>query len=375
MKELLSKHVNNNFRVLSDIGEAPNNLDIIFFTLGTGIPVYPDKLDLSEIEHLLGSISEKLDAKVYVFRTTLPIGTIDFLSEKYPNIELAFVPERLIEGDAIAEESRLPKIIGTYSDQAFETLKMFFSSIGGGILRVKNPRTAEFCKLTDNSYRNLTFAFSNDLAITAEHNKVDVYEVIESVNYGYNRNNIKSPGFVSGYCLGKDPYIFEYAYPDKELNNHSIIYSSRKNNDYLYEYFSDKIFETNPKTISIFGLSFKADVDDFRMSHSGNIITKIKNKLDTCQIQAYDPYMNNNDYTNQYKLDKSVIVIDNILDDRLYKCDLLIILTPHSEIRTIERNQLMCNLEKFGPRVLDAWNAWSDLDGRYDKYNSFGRGK
>jgi len=291
MDELLVKHIDNNFTIFNEIGIAPNKVDLLFFTLGTGIPVYPNKLDLSEIEGLLDQVITTISAEVYIFRTTLPVGTIDTLSKKYQNINFAFVPERLIEGNAIAEERQLPKIIGTYNDYSFNLISKFFKSIGGEIIRVKNPRTAEFCKLIDNSYRNLIFSFSNDIAIAAEFNKIDAYEVIESVNHGYDRNNIMTPGPVSGYCLGKDPYIFEYAYPDNIVNSHSVIHKARENNDYLYEYFSNKASELAPKKLSILGASFKADVDDFRMSHTHNIIEKIENKLPNCKIKLYDPFI------------------------------------------------------------------------------------
>ena len=292
MEEILNRTINNTFIAYSDITDLPKKVDLVFFTLGTGIPVYPEKLDLTDIENLLGNVIKHVDSSVYIFRTTLPVGTVDALAKKFPDIEIAFVPERLVEGDAISEEKKLPKIIGAYSDESFNHLNTFFGTIGGEIGRVKNPRTAEFCKLTDNSYRNLIFSFSNDIAIAAENNQIDVYEVIRSVNYGYERNNIMRPGLVSGYCLGKDPYIFEYSYPVNVARGHSVIHDSRVTNDHLYHYIVDKIDKIKPASISILGLSFKADVDDFRMSHSLSIINEIYNRNKGVLISVYDPYIN-----------------------------------------------------------------------------------
>lgn len=374
MDELLQKHINNNFTIFNEIKMAPKKVDLLFFTLGTGIPVYPEKLDLSEIESLLDEVIKSISAKAYIFRTTLPVGTVDALSERYQNTNFAFVPERLVEGNAIAEERQLPKIIGTYNDYSFNLISKFFISIGGDIIRVKNPRTAEFCKLTDNSYRNLIFSFSNDIAIAAETNKIDVYEVISSVNNGYERNNIMTPGPVSGYCLGKDPYIFEYSFPDNISKNHSVIYKARKNNDYLYKYFSKKAAELTPQIISILGVSFKADIDDFRMSHTHNIIEEIESELPGCIIKIYDPFISSNKYTNQYNENKSVLTINDINDTNLFETDLLMILTPHKEIKNIDRKLLFDLLEIKEPAIFDAWNVWSDLTEKYEKYSSFGRG-
>lgn len=374
MHELLSKHIGKNFKIIDEINIAPVDIDLAFFTLGTGVPVYPDTLDLTEIENLLREVVRAVSAKVYVFRTTLPVGTIDSLSVKYPDINLAFVPERLVEGNAIAEERDLPKIIGTYNDISFDILSNFFSSIGGDIVRVKNPRTAEFCKLTDNSYRNLTFSFSNDIAIAAENSKIDVYEVIKSVNHGYQRNNVMTPGPVSGYCLGKDPYIFEYAYPDLFNGNRSTFYHGRVNNDALYAYFVEKIKINNPKTILVLGLSFKADVDDFRMSHSINIINRIETEIPDCKIKAYDPFASNNAYTNQYDNSEKICIMKDLTKETFNNIDTILILTPHKEIKDMNRDDLLDILEMSKPLIFDAWNAWGDLYGKYEKYQSFGRG-
>ena len=373
MMELLEKNVGVNFHVQDSLDDLPNKVDIIFFTLGTGVPVYPDKLDLSNIEMLLGEISQKISADVYIFRTTLPVGTVDYLSQKFPNIQLAFVPERLVEGDAVREERKLPKIIGAYNDATYELISRFFSTIGGDIVRVKNPRTAEFCKLTDNSYRNLIFSFSNDIAISAEFNEIDVYEVIDSVNHGYDRNNIMRPGLVSGYCLGKDPYIFEYSFPDDVTGHHSVIYNSRFNNDALYDYVAAKVEQKKAKSVSVLGLSFKSDVDDFRMSHSKNIIARIKKIHGCSEINIYDPYINMNEYTSLNENDHGVKIVSDIENEVIYMSDVVLILTPHKEVKEIDQSNLIKLLEAKSPHIIDIWNAWSFLYGVYGRYQAFGR--
>jgi len=373
MEEILNRTINNTFIAYSDITDLPKKVDLVFFTLGTGIPVYPEKLDLTDIENLLGNVIKHVDSSVYIFRTTLPVGTVDALAKKFPDIEIAFVPERLVEGDAISEEKKLPKIIGAYSDESFNHLNTFFGTIGGEIVRVKNPRTAEFCKLTDNSYRNLIFSFSNDIAIAAENNQIDVYEVIRSVNYGYERNNIMRPGLVSGYCLGKDPYIFEYSYPVNVARGHSVIHDSRVTNDHLYHYIVDKIDKIKPASISILGLSFKADVDDFRMSHSLSIINEIYNRNKGVLISVYDPYININQYTNQYNNSDIVSISDSLNDETLYAADVIVILTPHKDIVEIGSCGLNDLVGKKKPYIIDVWNSWSSLYGEYEKYYAFGR--
>jgi nucleotide sugar dehydrogenase len=280
-----------------------SEIDAIFFTLGTSAPNFEsclsaDSGEIDNIEEILISLlANKLRKKeiLFVFRTTLFLGSMDRLKaniESKTNLiegvdfHMSFVPERLMEGDAINEEQSLPKIIGAFNDHGYEITKKLFESIGSGlIIRVSNPRSAEFCKLSDNSYRNTNFAFSNDLAIWAAANGVDVHEVIKTINVGYDRNNIPKPGFVSGYCLGKDPYIFEYGFNKKVKGRtfQSLWYYGRRTNDFLVDYVSKKVFDQaniHKKNIShlniaVLGLSFKEDIDDFRMSHSFDLIESL----------------------------------------------------------------------------------------------------
>src|SRR3989338_6040398 len=237
LAEYLHATLNNTFLPLSsweNVAAQLPEIDAIFFTLGTSAPdsqlcLEEEELNLDTIQKTLDQIFNKQNqlkkGVKLIFRTTLPLGSIDrlkkYIETKYHVIEgddfhLAFVPERLVEGQAIHEEENLPKIVGTYNEKAFSHIKNIFDKLKGKIIRVTDPKTAEFCKLTDNSFRNTLFAFANEIAMHAAENKIDVTEVIDAVNTDYSRNTIQKPGFVSGYCLGKDPYIFEYGFNNQK---------------------------------------------------------------------------------------------------------------------------------------------------------------
>ncbi len=374
MQEALDLTLNKTFHVYSNIENISFNTDVVFFVLGTEIPSYPENMDFSSTLITLKVMAKKFPKAVFVFRTTLPIGTVDYFHQEIPDIHLAFVPERLAEGNAIYEEEHLPKIIGTYTDDAFDILRDYFSVIGGEIIRVKNPKTAEFCKLVDNSYRNTVFSFSNDIALTAENNGVDVYEVIDSVNHGYERNNIAYPGFVSGYCLGKDPYIFEYAYDSLGRQANSMWYSARLTNDYLYEYIAKHAIKNNPKKVGILGLGFKSNVDDFRMSHSFRLIEEIHRIDSKVQFYLYDTFQGSCFYTDvDDYIDCNYSLMENITDV-VISSEVVVIATNHDEIKRFDRNTLKQLLEKSGTEIIDVWNVWSDLYQTTTLYNSFGRG-
>jgi len=310
--------------------------------------------------------------KIIIIRVTLPIGYTDKIRKKIgetglkegKDFYLAFVPERIMEGKAIEEEKTLPKIIGCYSDESFEKVREFFKKVGGGIIRVSNPRTAEFIKLIDNAWRNTRFAFANELAFLAEENEIDVLEAIECANKGYKRNQIPIPGPVSGYCLGKDPYILEGAFEKvgKKRGFNSLWYYGRQANDWFY----DKIVEeVNGKKILVAGLSFKANIDDFRYSHGIEIIKKLLEE--GYDVYVHDPYMDKNDYTSLPKnLEKKVKKIYSLADG-MKQVNTIIFATPHEEYKNFE-GDFPSSL-----KIIDLWNIFRDKI--IKDYKAFGKGE
>ena len=407
LAEYLHGTLNHTFHPLSTWGAVAEKLphvDAIFFTLGTSTP--DSRLCLEENELNLDTIQETLDKIfqdqrslkkeiVLIFRTTLPLGSIDrlkkYIETHYHCIEgddfhLAFVPERLVEGQAIHEEENLPKIVGTYNEKAFSHIKNIFDKLKGKIIRVTDPKTAEFCKLTDNSFRNTLFAFANEIAMHAAENKIDVTEVIDAVNTDYSRNAIQKPGFVSGYCLGKDPYIFEYGFNQNLPERHalcSLWYYGRRTNDYLVDYVVQKIIckiasVQNP-IVCILGLSFKENTDDFRMSHAILIIQKLI-QLGISQFKVFDPNLNHNKYTTlPEQVENYVIYKTDYLNEKLFEnVHAVLIAHQHTEIVMSNKRKnltkLLSKIEK--PAYLfDAWNVWREARTiNYIDYDALGFG-
>ena len=392
LTEYLQSTLNTTFHPLAQwndvISQLPN-IKAIFFTLGTSAPdsqlcLEEEELNLDTIQKTLDQLfkyKDKLKKEVLlIFRTTLPLGSIDklkhYIEKQYEltegkNFHLAFVPERLVEGQAIQEEENLPKIIGTYNESAFSQIKNIFDKLGGKIIRVTDPRTAEFCKLTDNSFRNTLFAFANEIAMRASEKQVDIMEVIDAVNTDYARNTIQKPGFVSGYCLSKDPYIFEYGFNQSMPERNklcSIWYYGRRTNDYLIDYVVHKLLKKvegieNP-VVTILGLSFKENVDDFRMSHSIQIMQKLMQK-GIKEFRVFDPNLDNNKYTTlpEHVADK-IVYKSHYLNQELFdQTHLVLIAHRHAEIVMSNKRKnltkLLSNMQK--PAYLfDAWNVWRE---------------
>lgn len=370
LKELLSKNLNNNFipkhgedEIIDDVKQAK----YIMIAVGTGFAKYPKSPNLFTLHSIIGQlISIGIKGKTLILRVTLPIGTSDEIIsviEKKTGMKegrdfwFGFVPERIMEGKAIEEEQNLPKIIGCYNDKGYEKVSSFFKKIGGENIRVSNPKTAEFIKLIDNSWRNTRFAFANELAFLGEKHGIDVLKTISSANKGYERNEIPSPGPVSGYCLGKDPYLLELAFDEiaKKRGFNSVWYYGRLANDWFVKKIIEEI-EGNK--ILVAGLSFKENIDDYRYSHSIEIVRRLINK--GLKVTVCDPYLDNNYYTTlpddiRDKVDSYKSIIDALSG----KMDTIIFSTKNSDFSS-QRVKKIVNKLSVSVKIIDLWNIFSN---------------
>lgn len=308
LSELIEKHIGNNFLPMTwDDATTDDfaNVRWIVVTIGVHVLPWPNPADLSILYSIISGLMQRdgLKGRTLILRTTLPVGTTSLIAQHIEqttglvvgkDFNLAFIPERLVEGMAISEERSLPKIIGPVNPEALTEAKELFSHIGGGLIEMSNSDSAEFVKLIDNAWRHTRFAFANDAAVAASANGVDIIEVINAANQDYDRNSVALPGPVSGYCLGKDPLIFEYAFqnvePKRELP--SVWLTALRSSQALVPWTTSRV---KGNRILVAGLSFKEDVDDFRMSFSEPLIESL---LDAGhEVSVCDPELGKNAYT------------------------------------------------------------------------------
>lgn len=383
MDSLIEKNLNKSFfpkHQDEDFNNDLKNSALIIITVGTGFAKYPEKPNLSTLYSIISQlIASDLKDKTIILRVTLPVGTSDNIKdfiEKKTGLEegkdfwFSFVPERIMEGKAISEERSLPKIIGVYNDICFKKVSNFFSKIGGNIIRVSNPRTAEFIKLIDNSWRNTRFAFANDLSYLSEFLGIDIIEAIDSANKGYKRNEIAYPGPVSGYCLGKDPYLLELAFEkiSEKRGFGSVWYYGRKANDWLNIKLLDEI---NGKNILIAGLSFKENIDDYRYSHGMELINiLLKNNYN---ITVTDPFLNMNYYTSlPQDIKNKIKSYDRFKNVPLSKIDTIIFTVRHDEYKKLNLIKIIGKRNK-PIKTIDLWNIFKDInDSEFVLYKGFG---
>jgi UDP-N-acetyl-D-mannosaminuronic acid dehydrogenase len=257
--------------------------------------------DLTYVEAAAKSIAQVLKkGDLIILESTSPVGTTDNVAElmsrarpdlTFPqqkgeasNINIAYCPERVLPGKIVHELVKNDRIIGGMTQNCSKRAISFYKTFVEGECIQTDARTAEMCKLTENSFRDVNIAFANELSMICDELNVNVWELIQLSNL-HPRVNILQPGpGVGGHCIAVDPWFIVSKTP--ELAN--IIHSARKINDGKPSWVIDKVRlavgeylqkypdkTTKDITIACYGMAFKPDIDDLRESPALEIIQQI----------------------------------------------------------------------------------------------------
>ncbi|MCY1221179.1 UDP-N-acetyl-D-mannosamine dehydrogenase [compost metagenome] len=258
--------------------------------------------DLSYIEAASQSIAAVLKkGNLVILESTSPVGATEkmtrWLAEARPDltfphthgeesdIRVAHCPERVLPGHVLRELVQNDRIIGGMTQKCSEAAERLYKIFVEGECVITSARTAEMCKLTENSFRDVNIAFANELSIICDKQEIDVQELINLANR-HPRVNILRPGpGVGGHCIAVDPWFIVSATPDEAR----LIRTAREVNDGKPNWVVEKLkkaiseyLKLNPKlssediNIACYGLSFKADIDDLRESPAVEIVAALR---------------------------------------------------------------------------------------------------
>lgn len=189
--------------------------------VSVGTPVRDDgSIDDRALRSSIEAIGSRLKrGAIVLLRSTVPVGTtrdlvIPLLEERSgliagEDFHVAFTPERTAEGVAMQELATLPQVVGGLTDACASLAGNFWLTLTDSVVQVEGLEAAEIVKLVNNSFRDLSFAFANGVALLADRFNLDARRLINAANEGYPRNPVPrpSPG-VGGYCLSKDPWLY-----------------------------------------------------------------------------------------------------------------------------------------------------------------------
>jgi UDP-N-acetyl-D-mannosaminuronic acid dehydrogenase len=309
------------------------------------------------------------DGDLVILRSTVKLGTTNriirpILESNGKKIDLAFCPERTLEGAALSELDNLPQIIGADTERERVRASEVFNKITSSVVLVSNNETAELIKLTDNVQRDIHFAISNEVARAANQFPIKASEVISAGKLGYPRTNLSSPGPVGGPCLEKDSFLLA-----ESLGwNTSLAQSAREINLGLVHetvtFISEKakiLGIQNPK-ISILGIAFKGtpETNDLRGSVSIQIHDMLKTSLPSAEIYGFDPMISQEE-ANAYGIN-----LHKSLNDSFEGASIVLLANNNKVFANIDIDSLSMKLQKPS-LIYDYW-------GRFDSKHTFPEG-
>lgn len=290
------------------------------------------------------------EGDLYIIESTSPVGTtekmMDLIFSKRPELEgviyLAYCPERVLPGNVMYELVHNDRVIGGVNEQSTQRAIEFYSQFVKGELHPTNARTAEMCKLTENSSRDVQIAFANELSLICDKAGIDVWELIKLANK-HPRVNILQPGCgVGGHCIAVDPYFITAEFPMESR----IIAQARVTNNYKPFWCAEKVktarleFELKhgrQPSIALMGLAFKPNIDDLRESPAIYIVERVLQDSGDGGMYIVEPNVR----------EHKVFKLTNY-KDAAEKADIVVLLVAHNEFKTINFNKNQVVLDFCG---------------------------
>ena len=293
--------------------------------------------DISFVESAVKSIAKLLkEGDLVIIESTSPVGTTEKMQSIIYNLRtdlknrlfIAYCPERVLPGRIIYELERNDRVIGGINEESTKKAVHFYRNFVKGTLHKTNARTAEMCKLVENSSRDVQIAFANALSMICDKANINVWELIELANK-HPRVNILQPSTgVGGHCIAVDPWFIVKAFADDA----KLIKNAREINTYKTQWVIDKIKSTcidfqkkfsKEPVVACMGLAFKPDIDDLRESPALNVV---QNLVDSnIDIRAVEPNI---------ELHHNFNIID--ANDALNESDIVVFLVNHNSFKDLQ---------------------------------------
>lgn len=325
--------------------KTPEKADVFVIAVPTPF-MEGHRPDLKYVQSAVEMIAPYLEkGNLVLLESTSPVGATEqvgaWIAEARPDlkvplldgyagdIHLAYCPERVLPGKVIQEVVQNDRVIGGVTAACSELAVAFYKHAVKGDCHITNARTAELCKLTENSFRDVNIAFANELSMIADRLGVDVYELIGLANK-HPRVNILKPGTgVGGHCIAVDPWFIVDSAPEQAR----IIRTAREVNDSKPGWVVDKVREIaqamgNPK-IACMGLAFKPNVDDLRESPSVEAVEMLDDAK-VGELLICEPLVD--DLPQPLKARGFANVT---IDEAVSQADIILFLTAHDRFRTI----------------------------------------
>ena len=325
--------------------------------------------DLRYIESAALSIAPVLQSgNLVILESTSPVGATEAMAEwlakerpdlSFPaaagddsDIRIAHCPERVLPGHVLRELVTNDRVIGGLTARCSEYARELYQIFVEGNCIVTSARTAEMCKLTENSFRDVNIAFANELSMICSKLDIDVWELISLANL-HPRVNILQPGpGVGGHCIAVDPWFIVAASPDES----HLIRQAREVNDRKPHWVLNEIQNAansvkldgtaaHKPVVACLGLTFKPDIDDLRESPALEIC-KMLCDSNVLEVVVAEP--------NITKLPDQLHGKVELLSpsDAIERADVVVLLVDHRQFKDISRTSI------GDKKIIDTRGLW-----------------
>lgn len=342
--------------------QVPEAADVFMIAVPT--PFKGDhEPDLVYVEAATRSIAPVLKkGDLVILESTSPVGSTELMSRwlaeersdlSFPHqegesadISMAYCPERVLPGKILQELVENDRVVGGLTPRCAKRAAVLYKTFVKGECIITNARTAEMCKLTENSFRDVNIAFANELSMICDELDINVWELIRLANH-HPRVNILQPGpGVGGHCIAVDPWFIVHSSPKTAR----LINTAREVNDYKPYAVIEKVkaaaAKINDPIIACLGLSFKADIDDLRESPSLEIVRHLK-ELKLGKLYVAEPHI---DELPSNLIGKGVFFAD--AKEAVAKADIVLLLVNHQIFSGISIGSLT------GKVIIDTRGFW-----------------
>lgn len=334
MQELLQEVVYSGMLKASAV---PETCDAYFIVVPTPFKGNHEP-DISYVESATKAVIPFLKkGDLYVIESTSPVGTTNKMAsliydqrpELKGKIYIAYCPERVLPGNVIYELVHNDRVIGGIDEESTEKAMEFYRQFVKGKLHRTNCKTAEMCKLTENSSRDVQIAFANELSLICDKAGINVWELINLANK-HPRVNILQPGCgVGGHCIAVDPYFITADFPmeskliaqAREINNYKSFWCAEKVQNEMLKF---ELSHHRKPCVAMMGLAFKPNIDDLRESPAKYIVTKVMQSCNNANILVVEPNIESH---NVFKLTD--------YKEAYNKADIVVMLVAHDSFKTL----------------------------------------
>lgn len=353
---------------ISFFSEIPPGCRATVFIITVGTPLGPDgKSRMDSIGAVTDQVARVLKPDdLVVLRSTVKQGTtrkvvLPRLQAAGVQFDLAFCPERTLEGKALIELRQLPQIVGGLNLKSTIRASQVFQFLTPTVVRVSDVETAEFIKLIDNANRDIMFAYANEVARGCDVLGISAAEVIQAGKLGYPRTNLPMPGLVGGPCLEKDPYILaegleelgvipEITLAARHINERQPIEVA----SYLSDLLNGKADFPAEPVVALMGLAFKGQpaTDDLRGTLARPFLSALRQHFPNAKFRGYDAMV------ARGEICKLGLTPCSSIEEVVTDANLVVILNNHPAFVAMPIEILSGTLARPG-LIYDFWNIFS----------------